>query len=299
MKAIIKYKKGLVLGQVPMPLPKSGEVLVKVAIAGYCRTDAYVANNKIKTKTPLIPGHEFSGTVEKIGKAVTKFKKGDRVAVMPILPDRHGYYSGDMIGVDRDGAFAEYVSVPEVSLYKISPKLRFKDAAYLEPVAASLAVLKAPIRKKQRGFVLGDDRIAKLTHRIISSYGFKFSEMISLSRLKRRPDNFYDFAIETFASSENLAEIIRVVRPGGVIVLKSRGYAPVEIPLGMIVRKDLRLHGTYYGKFKDAIHLLESGKLKVNDILGPVLDLEDAIKILKGDIKKYGGKKLFFKPCAE
>ena len=281
MKAIIKYKKGLVLGQVPMPLPKSGEVLVKVAIAGYCRTDAYVANNKIKTKTPLIPGHEFSGTVEKIGKAVRRFKKGD------------------MIGVDRDGAFAEYVSVPEVSLYKISPKLRFKDAAYLEPVAASLAVLKAPIRKKQRGFVLGDDRIAKLTHRIISSYGFKFSEMISLSRLKRRPDNFYDFAIETFASSENLAEIIRVVRPGGVIVLKSRGYAPVEIPLGMIVRKDLRLHGTYYGKFKDAIHLLESGKLKVNDILGPVLDLEDAIKILKGDIKKYGGKKLFFKPCAE
>src|SRR3989338_11047735 len=112
MKAIIKDKKGLFLRQVPTPVPAATEILIKVIIAGYCRTDAYVTQGKIKTKMPMIPGHKFSGIVERVGKKVKRFKKGDRVAVMPILPDREGYYSGSMIGVDIDGAFAEYVVVP-------------------------------------------------------------------------------------------------------------------------------------------------------------------------------------------
>src|SRR3989304_2583925 len=117
MKAIVKEKNGVFMRDIPVPEIGATEVLVRVAVVAYCRTDGYVAGDRIKTKTPLILGHEFSGVIEKVGGGVSKFKKDDRVAVMPILPDAHGRYLGPMLGVDRDGAFAEYISVPEIAVY--------------------------------------------------------------------------------------------------------------------------------------------------------------------------------------
>lgn len=154
MKAILKEKDGIFFRDIPIPSIGPTDVLIRVAVVAYCRTDSYVAQNKIKTKTPLILGHEFSGVIEKVGDKVTKFKKEDRVAIMPILPDANGRFLGPMLGVDRDGAFAEYVSVPEVAVYHIPVAVSFVEAAYLEPIAASTAILKISLRRGRKGFFL-------------------------------------------------------------------------------------------------------------------------------------------------
>jgi len=296
MKAIVKDKNGLTLKDVPIPKIGDFDVLIKVKIAGYCRTDGYIAQNKIKAKLPLILGHEFSGLVEKIGKKVRGLKRGNRVAVMPIIPDRQGYFSGAMIGLDIHGAFAEYVSVPAITAHKIPDSLTFKEAAYLEPVAASLAVLKAPIRKKETGVILGKNRIAKLTLKILSIHGFNSMKLISETDLARVSASSYDFAIETLVNTNNFSQLVRIVRPGGIIILKSRRYDHIGISVGDIVKKNMKIFGTYYGSFGESIKLLKNNKLYVKDIFGKVVGLKDGLKILKGKLDDYEDKKIFFDP---
>lgn len=301
MKAIVKEDRGVFLRDVPVPQPGDFSVLIRVVIAAYCRTDGYVAQNKISTKVPLILGHEFSGIVEKVGKNVKCVNKGDRVAVMPIFPHKDGRHLGPMLGMDVEGAFAEYVVVPEEAVYRIPHTITFLEAAYAEPVTASLAVLNAPIRAEQTGFILGNNRIAKLTQEILRLHGFKSVAMIAADALSSVASNSYDFVIETLVTTEAMSELIRIIKPHGVIILKSRQFSPIEISVGKIVQKDIELFGTYYGDFKEGIDLLASKKLNLEDIVGPVLNLEEAPAILMGKGNGYEDKKIFFQidPCVE
>lgn len=294
MKAIVKTSKGVAIREMPVPEPKAREVLIKVALAGLCRTDAYVAGGDIKVKDGTILGHEFSGTVARLGRGVRGLRRGDRVAVMPIVPDAGGRYVGAMMGVNSHGAFAEFVCVPSNLVYKVSKKMEFRKAAYAEPVAASLAVLRAPIKKNQKGIIIGTDRIATLTLRIMRLRGFHSVRIVTPRHARSIPADSCDFAIETVANDETMSEMIRIVKPEGVIVLKSRQYVPAALTVAAVVKKDLTLRGTYYGSFKEAVALLAGGKLKVNDILGPVFSLEDGVRVLRNGGRVQTDRKIFF-----
>jgi len=299
MKALVKTREGVFLKDVPVPKVGKTDILIKVMLAGFCRTDSYVAKNLIKTKTPLILGHEFSGVVEKTGSGIKKFKPGDRVGVMPILSDNQGRYTGDMIGVERDGCFAEYVSVPETAAHKIPAGLPFKEAAYLEPVTSSLAVLNVPLKKDWRGVIAGDNRIAKLTERILRGHGFRKIKIVPMEKLNEIQNNEYDFAIETVATTNVISQLIRKVKPGGIMIMKSRQFDPVKISIGEIVKKDIRIFGAYYGSFKKAIKILQSKKLKLETILGETLPLKKAAAIVCGKTRVKEDRKIFFDPtCA-
>ena len=194
----------------------------------------------------------------------------------------------------RDGAFAEFACVPAGLVYKVPKNMEFRKAAYAEPVAASLAVLQAPIKKNQRGIIIGTSRIATLTFRIMRLYGFRLVRIVAMDDVKNIATNSCDFAIETVADTETVTEMIRIVKPKGVIVLKSRQYTPVPIVVATVVKKDLTLVGTHYGSFKESIALLNGKKLKVDDILGSVFSLEDGIRLLQSNEWEQGDKKIFF-----
>lgn len=294
MKAVIKTKNGVEFVEKAIPTPKTGELCIKVVIAGFCRTDAYVAQNKIITETPLVLGHEFSGVIDEVGKGVSSFTKGDRVAVMPIAKEESGGYKDDMIGVHRDGAFAEYVCVPEEMVYAIPVNLSFQLAAYAEPIAASLAVVKAPITKDQTGIVLGDNRIADLTIRVAKAVDTYKMEKVAKEKIEQIESNSFDYAIETLTDDASMRELVRIVRPGGVIVLKSRSFEPTKLLIKEIVRKELTMVGTFYGDFGQALELLSSDKLSVEDIFGPKYPLEKAVVILQSDTGSSDEKKIFF-----
>lgn len=299
MKAIIREGGEVKVADVAKPEPKENEVLVKVAMTGFCRTDAYAAQGIIPVEEGRILGHEFSGIVERCGSEVTRCKVGDRVAVMPILKDEYGKYHGDMMGLQINGAYAEFAVAPEEMIYVVPDSMPFKIAAYAEPVAASLAVVNAPIDKTAHGVVVGDNRIAKLTHYLMEVYGFSNLDNLSVEALYELPDNSYDFAVETFAGSEYIQEIMRVLKSGGVCVLKSRSKQPVALNVGMIVEKEIRLTGQFYADFDTVIELLQDQNLNVDAYLGDVLTLEEGVKVLAGELNAYEDKKIFFSANAD
>lgn len=302
MKALLKNSTGVKIQNTPAPTISSpNDVIVHIAVSGLCRTDVYAAEGLIETKNPLILGHEFAGIIEQIGPNVKNLHIGERIAVMPILPlanDYNGkpdYSDSTMIGIDHDGSFSEYVSVPASSVYKLPDNVSFKQGAYMEPIAASLAVLNADIKPEQKGLIYGDNRISRLTERIMNAKDFHNVEVYDHSQSTTEPleTNSYDYIIETLATTETMAEMVRAVKPGGMIILKSRQHTPVAFDISELVKKEITLSSVNYGDFSEGIELVSSGKLQIDDLFGEVYPLEQFEEVF---IKSKSGetKKLFF-----
>ncbi len=111
------------------PSPGPGDVLIEVAAAGICGTDLHIFHGEYEATYPLIPGHEFSGTVAAVGDGVQRYRPGDRVTADPNIPcnrcpncqrnEPNQCQNLAAIGVTRDGAFARYVVAPEGNVFPI------------------------------------------------------------------------------------------------------------------------------------------------------------------------------------
>jgi len=129
MLAVVKpaRRAGAEIRDVKVPSPGPNDVLVKVKVASICGTDLHIydwdAWAQKRIHPPLIPGHEFCGTVTAVGSEVTTVKEGDFVsAEMHVacgkcfqcrIGESHICQNVKIIGIDADGAFAEYVRIPE------------------------------------------------------------------------------------------------------------------------------------------------------------------------------------------
>ena len=208
------------------------------------------------------------------------------------LPDRRPNYAASaMMGIDRDGAFSEFVIAPAKAVYRLPQNVSLMQGAYMEPVAASLAVLNAAIRPSQKGLIFGDNRVSRLTERILVAKGF--ANVAVCAAVENPPENAYDFIIETLATSETMNRIVKAVRPGGRIVLKSRQHAPVAFDINRLVMKDIALEAVSYGDFQEAIDLVASGKLKVDDLFGDIFRL-DQFETAFAEARRGESRKLFF-----
>lgn len=293
MKTISKTSQGVMLLEKPIPaITDSKSVLIKITLSALCRTDIFAAQNQIPVSEGVTLGHEFTGVVERVGDEVDKTLLGCRVGVMPVYFDEDKYA---MLGIDRDGAYAEYITVPVSNVYPIPESLSIEEAAFLEPIAASLAVLHADIYPSQKGLILGNNRIAELTRRILAIKEFNTVDVLGEEDISKK-HNCYDFIIETIPSEAVLHQIVQLIKPKGTIVLKSRPYVSVPMPLKAIVTKEVKLVGAHYGSFQEGIDLLASSQLKVKDIFGPTYSFADAILILSGEKKVQETNKIFFKP---
>lgn len=293
MKAIIKSPKTveLIIKEKPN-IVSDYDILIKVIVAGLCRTDLYAAQGLIPVKNSVILGHEFSGIVIEIGQKVTHIKIGDMVSVMPIFKTK---FKEQILGIDLDGAFAKYIVVPANNSYVIPQHLSFEESAFLEPITACLAVTKAPIYSQQTGLIYGKNRIATLIKRILNIKGFNNIEIYDCQNGSYLPMNSYDFIIETIASNKSFAEIINAVKYQGIVLLKSRIFSDILLPIKTIVKKEIKLFGVYYGDFQEAIDLLASQQLEVKDLFGKTIDFDETIKILSGEKPYYEDKKIFLK----
>lgn len=134
------------------PKPGEGEVLVEVKAAGICGSDVPRIYQSGAYSFPLIPGHEFSGVVVKLGEGVGEEWLGQRVGVFPLIPCKEceacrmeryevcRHYS--YLGSRRDGGFAEYVAVPVWNLLRLPEQVAFEEAAMLEPMAVAVHAMR-------------------------------------------------------------------------------------------------------------------------------------------------------------
>ena len=149
MLAVVKPEAapGAEIREVKVPAFGRNDVLVKVKVASICGTDLHIyewdrwAQNRIHP--PLIPGHEFCGEVAAFGDEVTSVKEGDFVSaemhvacgkcLLCRTGEAHICQNVKIIGVDADGAFAEYVVIPESNIWKLDPAIPQEYASILDP----------------------------------------------------------------------------------------------------------------------------------------------------------------------
>src|SRR5438552_13703051 len=144
MKAIrlIQPSRPLEMQEVPIPAVGPKDVLVRVKAAGICHSDAhYRAGRSRVHPLPLTLGHEVAGLVERAGTEVSNFKSGDRVCLHYLATCGECLYcqqgseqfclSGAMIGKHRDGGYAEFIGMPERSVFRLPDEIPFEQGAIM------------------------------------------------------------------------------------------------------------------------------------------------------------------------
>ncbi|MBV8490669.1 MAG: L-threonine 3-dehydrogenase [Candidatus Eremiobacteraeota bacterium] len=165
MKALSKTAPGpgFELGDVPVPSIGPTDVLIHVEKAGVCGTDYHIYSwdkwAQARVKPPLVIGHEFMGTVAEVGSAVRSVRAGDRVSAEGHIADltcvlcrtgqAHICERVEIIGVDRDGSFAEYIAMPEYNVWKLDPAIPDEYAAIFDPLGNAVhTVMSAGVSTK-------------------------------------------------------------------------------------------------------------------------------------------------------
>lgn len=177
MHAGILYQdRDIRYGQAPDPRIRADEVLVKAGYAGICGTDVHIFRGEFHDRVPFpaIQGHEFGGIIEELGKNVTNFRVGDRVAVDPILPCHEcaACLSGrinacrklKLLGVDVNGGLGEYVAVPRGNLFPLPDSVPMKHVPMVEVYALGHHILqRGQVQPGETVVILGAGKVGLAT----------------------------------------------------------------------------------------------------------------------------------------
>jgi 2-desacetyl-2-hydroxyethyl bacteriochlorophyllide A dehydrogenase len=146
--AVIKAVGEVAVMTVDDPTPRPRDVVVEVAACGICGTDLHILDGEFAPSLPIIPGHEFAGTIVAVGSQVTELKTGQRVAVDPSLYCNECHYCRlgrnnlcerwNAIGVSVPGGAAEFALAPVANCVVLPDGVRLEDAALIEPLSCAI-----------------------------------------------------------------------------------------------------------------------------------------------------------------
>ena len=314
MKAIVfNDKDGLHLdNNYKKPVPQKGEALIKVTLAGICNTDYEITKGYMGYNGIL--GHEFIGTVEEIndedksllGKRVTaEISYGcnnpecEWCAVKNYrhCPDRH------TLGIWRkDGCFAEYVTMPLNVLFEIPENVEDEQAVFVEPLAAACEITEQlHIQPIQRVVVLGDGKLGLTTALTLSAQGLdvtligKHQNKLDIAKNQgvktqllqdTKIENIYDVVVEATGSVSGFETSLSLVKPRGVLVLKSTIATGKELNLAPIVINEITVLGSRCGQFPPALNLLAKHRIDFKPFIAAVYSIDDAIEAFEANKSK-------------
>lgn len=315
------------------------EVLIEVAACGICGTDLHFYKGEWKVNPPLVLGHEFSGTVVQTGSQVTTIRTGDRVVAEPNIlcgkckycrMSERNFFCENLqaIGVTVDGAFAEYVKVPERNVYKIPGWIPLEEAALIEPLACIIRGLdnvKIPVGSSVA--VVGTGPIGLLMIQMVKNYGaakiialdvveerLKLAEELGATSIvdigKEDPEKAVleatdgigvDVSIECVGSSSAVDEAFKLTRRGGRLLIF--GVAPEQdvwqVKPFEIYDKEVSIFASYRSPytFQRAVEVASSGRLKLSPIVSHVHKLDEIVEVFNGlASKKKRAIKVLIKP---
>jgi threonine 3-dehydrogenase len=325
MFAVVKPEAapGSVVRQVPVPQIGPDDVLVKVKVASVCGTDLHIYNwdqwaqNRIKP--PLIPGHEFCGHVAAVGKNVTTVKEGDFVsAEMHVACGKcyqcrtgqaHICQNVTIIGVDANGAFAEYVKIPESNIWKIDPGIPADYASVLDPLGNAVHTVLAGEIAATTVAVIGCGPIGLFSIAVARASGATqvfalevndhrrklATEMKADMALNPMTDNVYekvmnatngigvDVVLEMSGKTEAIKLGFKILRLGGRVSLLGIPSKPVEFNLADdVIFKGAVVQGIngrlMYKTWYQMNALLKAGKLDLGPVITDRMALSDFSK---------------------
>jgi alcohol dehydrogenase len=299
MKALY-FDGQLGLREVEQPRPGPEEALIQVLLAGICGTDLQILTGYSNFRG--IPGHEFVGRVVEceskrwLGKRVVgeiNISCGECDFCLWGL-GRHCSHRTVMGIVNRDGAFAEYVTLPVFNLHEVPETISDAAAVFAEPLAAATEILEqVKIRPRMRVAVLGDGRlgllVAQVLHReraqvmLLGRHPWKLDlahswgiNVFGLGDEHVRKQRF-PLVVEATGSPAGLEEAFRLVEPRGTIVMKSTFHGPAQFETARLVVDEITLLGSRCGVFGRALALLAQGHVKVEPMVSKTFPLADAL----------------------
>ncbi len=249
MKALRKTQaaKGLEIASVPVPTIGPTDVLVRVSAASICGTDLHIYGwdrwSQGRIKPPVTLGHEFCGMVEKVGEEVTAVTAGDFVsAEMHVncghchqcrLGEAHICQNLKIIGIDQDGAFAEFVKIPASNIWKLDPAIPERYGAILDPLGNAVhTVLAGPIAG-QIVLVTGCGPIGLMAIAVAKACGSStvFATETNPQRRAMALQMGADVALNP-ASEDAVAKILALTNGTGVDALLEMSGNPTAIQQG-------------------------------------------------------------------
>ncbi len=315
-----------------IPTPGNGDVLIEVACAGICGTDLHIYHGEYEATYPLIPGHEFSGTVAAVGDGVRRYKPGDRVTADPNIPcnrcpacqrnEPNQCENLAAIGVTRSGAFARYVVAPEGNVFPIG-ELSFPAAALVEPLACVVWGLKrVQVQPGDSALIFGAGPMGCLLVQAIRHSGaaqvviteqyparlqlaadLGATDVVPLDgqqekRLKAIAPLGYDLVVDATGKPEVIEQAIAFARPRGkiwVFGVAPRGARASFVPYD-VFRKDLSIIGSFAVNrtFQESIALIQGGAVRVEPLISHSLPLRDVGKGLEIAERDPGRMKVQF-----
>lgn len=314
MKAVV-FDDGLKLDvNYPMPISKPGEALIKVNTIGICNTDYEITKGYMGYKGIL--GHEFTGIVQ---DASNKALVGKRV-VGEINCGcgecdwckqglaRHCFNRSTLGIWQREGCFAEYVSLPEQNLLLIPDNVSNEEAVFVEPLAAALEILEQiHIPPYKKVIVLGDGKLGLIIALALNASGLditlvgKHDEKLQIAKSQGvktkllsdlKIEKKYDYVVEATGSISGFETSLALTKPRGALILKSTIAASKEINLAPIVVDEITIVGSRCGQFAPALRMLEQKKIDVLPLISDVYSIDDSIQAFERNKEKSSVKVL-------
>ena len=283
---------------IPIPEPPPGEALVRVLRAGICNTDLEL----IKGYYPYtgIIGHEFVGIVEQgLKQLINQRVVGEiNAACGNCRFCRRGQpthcENRTVLGiVNRNGAFAEYLSLPIENLHLVPENVSTAAATFTEPIAAALEIQQQiQISKDDRVLVVGDGKLGQLIAQTLALTGCELlvvgrheDKLINLAGKGIKTgladsvtDRYFDISVDCTGNPEGFNIARRALRPRGKLILKSTYAGNLSLDASSLVVDEITLIGSRCGPFVPALELLATGKVDVQYLIDSSYPLSQGLE---------------------
>ena len=321
MKALVlKEYKHFVYEDVPVPEPGPEDVLIRVKACGICGSDVHGMDGSTGRRLPpVIMGHEAAGEIARVGKSVTGWAAGDRVTFDSTIycGKCHFCRRGEVnlcdnrrvLGVScgdyrQNGAFAEYVPVPQHILYRLPEGLSMERAVLVEPLSiACHAVHRTRIRLGDTAVVVGAGMVGLLVIQALRIAGCGRIIAVDIDRrrldlaldlgadeilpadgadvptqvMARTGGRGADISVEVVGIAPTVQMAIGSLRKGGQVTLVGNITPKVELPLQAVVTRELALNGSCAssGEYPACLDLMARGAVKVDPLISATAPLAE------------------------
>ncbi|MGI9067495.1 MAG: MDR/zinc-dependent alcohol dehydrogenase-like family protein [Pyrinomonadaceae bacterium] len=291
MLALRVEKKKLVVRDIAKP-ELGEEALVRVLISGICNTDLEIARGYAGFKGTI--GHEFVGVVEEAAegsmlgqRVVGEINAGCGECELCTTGDpRHCRHRTVLGIIGRDGAHAEFLRLPLRNLKAVPDKVVDEHAVFTEPLAAACGILECvTIRSTDRIAVIGDGKLGLLCAQVLALSGAavlligKHAEKLRIAERRgietatiktaSKRTREFDVVVEASGSPSGFAGALELLRPRGVLVLKStfQAVGSAEFDRTRLVVDEITILGSRCGRFQPALDLLKKGAIDIDSLI--------------------------------
>ncbi len=296
MRAVVLDPQLVLRKDYPEPAPVAGESIVRVRLAGICGTDLELARGYMAYRG--VPGHEFVGEVcetrtaglagrRVVGEINAACRRCDwcDAGLARHCPNR------TVLGIaGRDGAFAEFLRLPDENLVPLPDSVPDNLAVFVEPVAAIYEIFEQTrLEPDDKLAVLGDGRLGALAALVLRAEGYapvlvghhreKLERLAALGANVKLEDKVapgFDAVIDCTGAASGFRRALAIVRPRGTVVLKSTAAGSAPIDLAPAVVNEVTVVGSRCGRFAPALAALACGKVDPRPLISRVFELDDA-----------------------